>query len=273
MSQEKDWKEIKESINIKESEMQAEFGFDIKQNWNKRLKRNYPLKIIPKRVIIAFLIICIIVVIIIVRLTTMIYKLTKSPKGELTSLGLKVNTIYKENWGIGKKIYTYELKDIPNIHIHAVKDCDNIQKDMISQIKKYFFEKWEDKDKDKFIVECNYKDAKIGNKIKHNWLLDYNIYIKIENYEDLLEATEIILRFSNYMGKYKSLYVEDLYCNMQLKDLDIWLTVFDALTYTDDNGARENVKLQYIQYVKHLGLDYDDIPLEEIEKYWVPLEE
>lgn len=62
----------------------------------------------------------------------------------------------------GNGLYKYKLKDIGEIEIHAFfhKSKDIFIEDSNDRIYKYFFEKWNNVDKNKFVVVEEYDDYK-----------------------------------------------------------------------------------------------------------------
>lgn len=58
---------------------------------------------------------------------------------------------------------------------------------------KYLFENWENPEKDRFVVE---------QELTEQGLLSYKTYLEIETYEDLINATDLLIDFLNYEEKW-----------------------------------------------------------------------
>lgn len=92
----------------------------------------------------------------------------------------------------GNGTYVFRSKKIPEIEVHAIRyDIDSWDEDSNSRILKYFFEKWNNKEKDKFEIE---------EKYDNNRLLKYDLYIDINDYDEFENAFNLIknlIQFKN----------------------------------------------------------------------------
>ena len=204
MKNEDEWKEIEENMQNREEKVKEKYGFDItkkfeeslnKENVQKRKQRNLILKIIS-------------IIIIIILLSIFIYNMN----ADLSNIEiLKMIDYHTENGFeyissdtnfFGNGFFAYKSKDNEEIEIHCLFDkTEGICKhDIDARYYKYYFKKWEDVDKDKFVVIENYEEAKCGLRKKKDWFLNFETYIEAHTYEDMLYATEAIIRFIEYMG-------------------------------------------------------------------------
>ena len=101
----------------------------------------------------------------------------------------------------GKGFFVYKINDIGDNEMHVFKNGDIYAYDLIDRYCKYFFEQWEDKDKHLFKIEETYSDYTLGLKTKKDWLLHYNTYIYASTEEEVIYATEAIIRFVEFMNK------------------------------------------------------------------------
>lgn len=70
--------------------------------------------------------------------------------------------------------YKFEFEENNEIKFTAIKKLDNLIQDFFDNYHKYYFDKWESTNKEKFIQK------NISNEI-----LDYTIYLVINSYEDI----------------------------------------------------------------------------------------
>jgi len=110
----------------------------------------------------------------------------------------------------GNGQYVYKLGDIQELEIHGFydKNKDIFVEDVSARIYKYFWERWNDSAKDKFKVVEKYIEYQNNVPIVREWILEYETYIEVENYNEMLEAVETIIRFKQFMGNYSSIIVK-----------------------------------------------------------------
>ena len=150
--------------------------------------------------------------------------------------------------------YIYKTNKIPEIEIHAVSivNKDIFIEDGDARITKYYFEKWNDKDKDNMIVEENYNDYKYGMTKKEKWFLDYKIYIEADDYDEVLDAAETIINFKRYMNNSKLI----LPCYIKINDAVIQPIKASEQT---DTKTREYVKNEYNKIIYGNSSENEDI--------------
>lgn len=166
----------------------------------KRKKRNFKIKLL-------------VFVIILIMIIALIYNM-KSYTANIERINLlriygasEYEIVYskKDLWQNG--FYIYKVVDIPEIEIHTVynKSENLFITDAESRYYKYYFEKWENENKDKFIVQESYEDYTCKNMKMEDWILNYSTYIEVSNYDELIEATNDIINFLDYMDNDKML--------------------------------------------------------------------
>ena len=109
--------------------------------------------------------------------------------------------------------YYFELKKCPEIKFKANKYFGQEQNDLYDNFTQYLFNKWTHPKKNKFKVSQYYRNEQ---DFIRNGLLVFNAYIEINNYEELLEGTQIILDFLNYAEQWNkdNGKVVDMWFNM-----------------------------------------------------------
>lgn len=164
----------------------------------------------------------------------------------------------------GNGFYKYKLKDIEEIEIHAFfhRGKDIFIEDSNERIYKYFFEKWNDIDKNKFVVVEEYEDYKYNFTTKENWFLNYKTYIEVKSYEEMIGAVESIIRFKKTMGNYSSNIIK---CYIKIGNNMILPNNVSPQT---DDAILKSAQRQYIDVIKNNNLNYDDIPKEILESYY-----
>lgn len=108
----------------------------------------------------------------------------------------------------GNGQYIYKLENLPNLEIHGFyENKDIFVEDVSARIYKYFWERWNDSAKDKFKVVEKYMEYQNNVPIERNWILEYETYIEVEDYNEMLEAVETIIRFKQFMGNYSNIII------------------------------------------------------------------
>lgn len=205
MGNKEDWEKIENFEQGKQINTINKYGFDIYENFQKKTSKEYfKKKRYFKRIIIVISIIILIFLILNYCLDIFKYMRINELNGQYS---LSFN---EEKAGlniIGNGFLIYKVEEIPELEIHAFlhRANDIFIEDTTERMYKYFFEKWEDPDKSKFHVEESYEDYTYGLRKEKNWFLKFKTYIEVNSYEEMLEATEIIIRFRKYMSYPKML--------------------------------------------------------------------
>lgn len=251
MVDKKDWKEIEEDDKKRKSNIVGEYGFDIEEYTKKKLskeslekekKRNKRIKIV-------------IVLVIILGIFLQINSISMQGKSRIEEKLINEikNSYYNEDIEIvteqtywkGRGFYQLRVKDIPDIVYNAVVTGDNFNEtgyssDFQSRYYKYYFEKWEDEHKYKFIPNEVYEDCSYGIITKKNWRLTFYTYIEVNNYEEMLEATEDIIRLLEFIGNRKIFVASYIKVGNE----------FIIPAGETNEEVRENFKMQYEDAIK-----------------------
>lgn len=200
MGKTEDWKEIEDFSKKEKENIIEKYGFDI--------YKNFPQKKFKKRGNIKATVIFINIILIIVLILNcwISFVQLKYKTARITNL----KSIYQLNFNektdnvdiTGNGFLIYKIDEIPELEIHAIskKEDNTFIEDVESQMYKYFFDRWNDPEKNKFNVEESYEDYTYRFHTKKGWLLKFKTYIDVSNYEEMLKATEILIRFRNYMS-------------------------------------------------------------------------
>lgn len=89
--------------------------------------------------------------------------------------------------------YYFKLKKFPQIQFKATKYFAQERNDLSEQLHKYLFESWNFDEKNKFKI--------VENRTEEGFL-EYRTYIEINTFEELIEGTEIIIKFLEYEEKW-----------------------------------------------------------------------
>lgn len=200
MGKTEDWKEIEDFSKKEKENIIEKYGFDIYKNFPKKKFK----KIGNIKATVIFINIILIIVLILncwISFVQFKYKIAR-----ITNL----KSIYQLNFNektdnvdiTGNGFLIYKIDEIPELEIHAIskKEDNTFIEDVESQMYKYFFDRWNDPEKNKFNVEESYEDYTYRFHTKKGWLLKFKTYIDVSNYEEMLKATEILIRFRNYMS-------------------------------------------------------------------------
>lgn len=202
MKREEEWKEIEKSIKDKDNEIIKKYGIDITKQFNESIKEENIIKRKKRSSIIKAIIILLAIILILIFIYT-INRDTNTTKIERDiemSFNNDIENVSAETNLFGNGFYVYRVKGNENIETHILLDGENLKNDLDARYYKYYFENWQDGDKDLFIVTESYEDSKTGLRTKQNWLLNYETYIEVSNYEEMIYATEAIIRFIEYIG-------------------------------------------------------------------------
>ena len=185
--------------------MKDKYGIDLqeygkKYSSKKFVEKNNNRKIILKRTFIVLIIIFILV-------SCIQWKALNIRIGIKKELSSNYNTEYtEEKHGIdlfGNGFSVYKIDEIPEIEVHSMFSTikDTQAQDFDSRLYKYYFTKWNDEYKSKFITEESYQDCRYWLFKKKNWILEFKTYIDVNNESELQEATDAIIRFIHYLNK------------------------------------------------------------------------
>lgn len=237
MENKNDWKEIESYIKNKDMSRNSQYKIDINKEYNKIVNRS-------KRKINGKLILVIIILILIFSIFISIFKTYgKQQRISIIEQSLHANAEeipIKVSW-FANGLYSYKTAKLQNEEIHAVfVNYKNVFiNDASSRLHKYYFENWKDEDKNKFAIDEHYEEGKYGFIKEKKWLLVYDTYIEVNNYEELAKATDIVIKYSNYVGK--NIYLGS---NIYIKYKDNIIRPIQASEMSDDL-IRTNVNKRY----------------------------
>ena len=203
LKENEEWKEIRDQIASKDAEIVEKYGFDIRKKFSditneenilKRKKRNFIIKVI-------FICIIIISILIIIYKVNTDVKIAKIQKHLSYGISNDLEYVSSDTNIFGNGFFIYKTKDIGDNEIHVFRDNKIYDYDITERYCKYYFEKWEDKDKHLFKAVESYSDFTSGLKTKKNWFLHYDLYLYADTEEEVMYATEAIIRFLKFMNK------------------------------------------------------------------------
>ena len=111
-----------------------------------------------------------------------------------------LNNMYQKNFEIEGTVETYEdgsikylvkTKDKQEFEFFVVKRYSQMSEDYLSRTLKYYFEKWDNPDKNKFNVKSNTNEK---------GLLNYQVYMEIDSVDKVDEAYDLYYDFVNKTG-------------------------------------------------------------------------
>lgn len=205
MDNKNDWKKLEKEQKIKDSSIIQKYGFDIKKYTEKTFSKDGLEKRKKRNKLIKILIVLIILLTIFIQINSVNMKIKTSVREKLTNdiekyYNEEVEIISEKTYWRGNGFYTLKTKNTPNIEMHVVIDGENTSNDLDDRYYKYYFEKWQNENKNKFVVNESYEDYTYKTKTMPNWQLNYYTYIEVSNYEQMLQATEDIISFIEYTG-------------------------------------------------------------------------
>ena len=260
MGNKEDFEKIKEFELNRNIEQELKYKVNLNENFEKKLKRTS----IIIRGTIGFITLVIILIFYYSICSTNKYTDSMLRKAHIQSF---CNNEEVEEVPItvklsGNGLYSYTIKNIPKLEIHSlfVKNKNIILEDATSRFYKYFFEKWDDTNKDRFVIVESYKNVNYKNIRKKDWFLEYKTYIQVNSYEELLQATEAIIRFVEFTGYSQILF--DSY----IKVGDCWILPHNSSSQTSEE-IRNSAKVQYFLITEKNESLYDFENREYIEKY------
>ena len=113
---------------------------------------------------------------------------------------IKVKVISKNVDKEKDGIYRLQLKNNKEIQFTAIKEGNSLKEDYLDRTHLYYFNKWNSNNKEKFKINEN-----INNEI-----LEYDMYIEINSYEDIEDAVNIMFEFEEFC-KEKFFRLWDIY--------------------------------------------------------------
>ncbi len=199
---ENDWKKIDEWNEKRKQDEKEKFGVNFAEIDSKRRHKGVNkivkgMKIAGKTIkfggIITIIIVIAIVVLILGLIISNINARTnvKAEKTIEEMYNTKIDLVSKEVDDKENGKYFFKVSNNSEIQFIAIKKYGNLSEDYLDNCHKYYFEKWQSKEKEIFIVNQN----KIGD------VLDYDTYIIINTYEELEDAMKNINNFVDFCGE------------------------------------------------------------------------
>jgi len=102
----------------------------------------------------------------------------------------KVKIISKDIDKEDDGVYRLQVKKNKEIQFTAIKDGNSLKEDYLDRNHKYYFNKWNSANKDKFKT----------NEIVNNEILEYETYIEISSYEEIEDVVNAIFEFEDFCG-------------------------------------------------------------------------
>lgn len=195
-----DWKEIDEWNEKRKQEEKEKFGVnfaEMKNNHTKVDKMVKGMKIAGKTMKIGWIITIIIIIAIVILIFDLIISninARTNVKAEKTiedMYNTKIELISKDIDEKENGKYFFKVVDKDEIQFIAIRKYGNLSEDYLDNCHKYYFEKWQDKGKEKFIVN----ESKLGD------VLVYDTYIIINTYQELEDAMKNINSFVDFCGE------------------------------------------------------------------------
>ena len=205
MSGKDDWKEIEEWQMSKEIEDIDKYGNVPTDKESKKIvgRLNKIMKIFQSKIlklllIVFFILYCVLATIRTNEESDRIFNL----RILYTTITLKENS-YKYNL-LGDGYYTYNIKEEPDILAHSFT---NRRKeifffDMEDRVVKSYYDKWVDNYKENFKVNEKYEDCTYLWHREKNWIYSFEAYVNVSSYNEMIQATEAIIRFKNFMSHF-----------------------------------------------------------------------
>lgn len=237
-----DWKEIDTFAQKEKADMIEKYGLDLYEKFQKKTsKGSFKKRKNIKKIAIMINIVLIIVLVFICWANSIQLKYKLARINNLKSVYLMDFEEKIVNSDItGNGFFIYKIEEIPELEIHAIskKGDDTFVEDVEARIYKYFFERWNNPNKSKFNVEESYEDYTHGLHTQIDWILKFKTYIEVNNYEEMIEATETIIDFLDYMS-YPQIIVESyIKYNNQL-------ILPHNVSIQNDDEIRESAKVQF----------------------------
>ena len=211
MKENKDWEEIKEQDKKRKSNIIGQYGFDIEEYTKKKISKESQEKEKKRNKKIKIIIVLVIILGILLQLNSISMQGKAKVEEKLinemksTAFNTDVEIIWEQTYWKGRGFYELKVKSIPDIVYNAVVTGDDFDEtgyssDFQSRYYEYYFKKWEDEHKYKFVPNEIYEDCSYGLITKKNWRLTFYTYIEVNDYTEMLEATEDIIRLLEFIG-------------------------------------------------------------------------
>lgn len=239
MENKEDWEELQKWEDKVKRENKEKFGMDYEKfdimNQNKKAKKVLNIFNITGK--IGFYLLILIFVVVLYFAFNYIISLFSKVNANVNSIendyNIKTILVSKDIDNNGNGKYIFSLKNNKELQFTVLKKYGNIEDDFYDRSHKYYFEKWNDPDKEKFQVE---------EKIK-NGLLNYKTYIEIEGYDDIAYTFSLMYKFADFC--------ENDFC----RSWDIYICKGDFIGYFSDNyGLTQEENIEYMQdrYLKYV---------------------
>lgn len=238
MDNKKDWKELQAWEDKRKKENNEKFGMDFDNidvmNQTKKVKQvsNF-FNLSVKIGIIFFIIVCILVFCFALKFINYFFSKANADLNIIEqdyNIKTKLESKDVDKNGNGK--YIFSLKDNKELKFIVIKRYGDIKDDFYDRSHKYYFEKWNDSDKERF---------EINEKIE-NELLEYETYIEIQGYDDIDNTLRLIYKFADF-------------CNNNFsRSWNIYIRKGDFIGYFSDNYGltkEENIKYMQDRYLKY----------------------
>lgn len=204
MKNDDEWKEIRDRLDSKDAEIIEKYGFDIRKKFSESINKENILEKKKRRLTIKIICIILTIILIILLANDINGDIKQSKIQQDLSFTYSINNLEPVSRDInilGHGFYIYKSKDIEYYEIHVLRDNETYKDDLNEVYCKYYFEKWEDKDKQLFKIVESYSDSTSGTKTKRDWFLNFDTYIYADTEEEVIYATEAIIRFVEFMDK------------------------------------------------------------------------
>jgi len=282
MGTREEWEEIEASVKQKKQNDIKKYGADIEKEFQelskKDIKHNSHIKKaiskIPKVIIIIIILFAEFQVFIMAYIMFANMKNAHDADVEQIAkdvLNTKVNLISKNVEEHGNGEYYFEVKKIPEIKFKAIKNYGRCFDDCLNNYNKYLFERWNSSEKEKITVK---------EDIDEKGLLQYELYIEINNYSEMENATEILIHYIEYLENWNkknniSRYIGQKKGQFSVKPCSIYLKKSSSgeiiqpyhMQWQTAEEMRDDAKKSYIEITKNYNEDTSDIPKEILEKY------
>ena len=73
---------------------------------------------------------------------------------------------------------------------------------MEDRVVKSYYDKWVDNYKENFKVNEKYEDCTYLWHREKNWIYSFEAYVNVSSYNEMIQATEAIIRFKNFMSHF-----------------------------------------------------------------------
>lgn len=197
MSEKDDWKELEEWEQNRRANEKEKYGINIQDIKPHKIKWIDKIVKFMKTVGITYVVFATIIFIIaFIAVGIYLYVKYMDIKSQVdidfvdtieSMYNIKIDIISQDTDNRGNGSYVIKPKNSDFI-FNAIKNKGNLKEDYIAHLQKYYFDKWESETKENF---------KIVEK-EENTILNYETYIEIDNYEELIKAVESINEFYEY---------------------------------------------------------------------------